>query len=106
MFADLVDIPIDSLILAHPEVRKNKVGRYVMSFVSQKNIEPVSVTKCVTNGNYYLTDGHHRVVAAYFLGNRHIRAQTLPCTYDVPECNGKCSEGDGAYSIQNIVLVG
>lgn len=97
----LEELCIERLILEHNEVKREKIERYAMILKDGGELKPVCVTNCIHDGNYYLDDGHHRTAAAYFSGRTTIKAY-VECCLDVG-CNGN-NEGDGAYSIKDLVL--
>jgi hypothetical protein len=85
MKSPVVELRLEDLLLTQSEVRKNKVGRLVMKYFGGEKIEPVSVVYCVHTGKYMLDDGHHRAIAAHFLGRTTIPAESEPCfLYECP----------------------
>ena len=60
------DIVIETLVLAHTEVKKNKVGRYAIKLGEGSEGPNVSVSRCIHDGRDHLADGHHRTTSRYF----------------------------------------
>ena len=60
-------------------VKEKQVRKYMVKYVTGKEVEPVSTTYCVRKGRYHLHDGHHRVSGKYRLGKRSILAKVVPC---------------------------
>ncbi len=75
----LLELRIEDLLFAHREVRKNKVGKYVLKYQTDENVDPVSVIYCIHTGKYLVSDGHHRAVAKHFLKRSSILARIEPC---------------------------
>jgi len=75
------ELNIDELVLEHVEVKKKTVKKYVMKYVKGDSVKPVQVTYCIHSGEYFLADGHHRVVASSFLGRKTVTAEIDFCYF-------------------------
>ena len=75
----LVELRIESLLLAHREVERETVEEYILKYTRGEEVPPVNAFYCVHTGNYELCDGHHRTVARHFLGKPTVVAFVEPC---------------------------
>lgn len=82
------EIEIATLFFAHPQIYKKKVGRFAMKIKDGLELDPIIITQCVHNGNYYLDDGHNRTMARHYLGMRTVKALVEECIEVYPECKG------------------
>ena len=95
------DVDIEELILDHPEIKKKKVGKYAVKIRNGDYINPIEVDFCVHNRRLFLSDGHHRAAAYYFLGQRIVKANIESCLDN--NCDGNY-ENIKLYSIRDIIL--
>lgn len=100
MNSKILELRIAELILAHREVSKDRVEANIQKFKRNEYIHPVSVDYCVHRGKYYLSKGHHRVVAAWQSGKESIVAEVNQCY--LWNCEGE--GGEGPFSINHIIL--
>ena len=77
----LVDLPINLIKIPEPYVRskydREKLELLKRSIKAQGQIEPIIV--CQSDGEYYLVDGLHRLLALRELGYRMIKAVVHDC---------------------------
>ena len=101
MTDQLLELRIEDLLMDHREVRKKKVGKYIMKYKNGEDVPPISVTYCVHTGKYHLNEGHHRMVTRHFLGKSSIHAKIEPCY--LYQCKG--NEPDcPSYNIRHVIL--
>lgn len=102
MTHNLLELRIEDLLLSHREVSKKTVGKYIMRYAQGEIVEPVTVTFCVHTGKYILDDGHHRIVAAYFLKKPSILAKIEPCY--LYECEGNELNTGHFFNIRHVIM--
>jgi hypothetical protein len=101
MTDQLLELRIEDLLMEHREVKKKKVGKYVMKYRNEEDVPSISVTYCVHTGKYHTDDGHHRMIAKHFLRKSSILAKIEPCY--LFNCNG--NEPDiPCYNIRHVIL--
>lgn len=101
MADQLLELRIEDLLMGHREVRKKKVGRYIMKYKNKEYVKPIYVLYCVHTGKHHVYNGHHRMVAKHFFGKSSILAKIEPCY--LYHCRGDES-GMLCYNIHHVIL--
>ncbi len=95
-------VPIDRLIPTQTKIFADELRGRVYE-IKRGLAEPIIVIK--KNGNYYLVDGHHRVVAAKKLGIDELEAYILEVPDNVELGMEKLVKKKGIRSIKDIEVI-